>query len=126
MKCLDELLDTIVLKNSCLPENVEASADDGDRDEEENYMHIFDWCASDTFESELFKDISSPLMSISSSDEAVDSQPGYCCSMMCGGRRDESPLQHIASVSGRHNREHVNIMWAIYNSLKTNENQFNH
>ena len=116
----------MVLTNSWQPEIVEASAEDGDRDEEKHYMHIFDWCASDTFESELLGDNWSHCMSSSSPDGSGDSDESSMCSMMLGGRSDESPLQHIASVSRRHNREHVNTMWAIFNPLKTNENQFNH
>ena len=107
-------------------DELDAEAEDGN-----DYMNVFEWCASDTFE----KDMSEASLSRSSSAMSVGSEESQAGkldrassmdSTMDRGQCNESLSHQTAAVSRRHNREHVNTIRLLYNSLKTNENQFNH
>ena len=125
---LVSLLDAMVITNSSCTEDdeLDAEAEDGN-----DYMKVFEWCASDTFENDLPEaslSRSSSAMSVGT-EEAQAGKPEQARSMnstMVRGRSNESPLHQIAAVSRRHNREYVSAIGLLLNSMKKHENQFIH
>ena len=119
---LESLLDAMVITNSSCTEDDELDAEAGDGND---YMKVFEWCASDTFE----KDMSEASLSRSSSAMSVGSEKSQAGklerassmnSTMDRGQCNESLSHQTAAVSRRHNVEHANKIGSLPNSLQVN------
>ena len=122
----------MVLTNKWRSENnapgAEGDETPGAEDEADNYMDVFNKVASETFEFEdMFETVASTTFMFEPLEDNVSSRSENSQTpKMVRGRSDESILQKIVAVPRRHNREHVSTIGLLSNSLKTNENQFNH